>query len=56
LMRRKTDRGCILCLDKRLITKSYGKLFLKSLPECPVMIDRSAKILAKMRKFFMEAC
>lgn len=52
LMRRKTDRGCILCLDKRLITKSYGKLFLKSLPKCPVVIQRSIGVLAEIKRFF----
>ena len=27
--RNKQDRGCIVCLDKRLIDKSYGRLFLE---------------------------
>jgi ATP-dependent DNA helicase DinG len=53
LMRRKTDRGCIVCLDRRLISKSYGKLFLKSLPNCPVVMDQSAKIIDKIKKFFL---
>lgn len=52
LMRRKTDRGCIICLDKRLITKSYGKLFLKSLPECPVITHRSAGVISAVERFF----
>ncbi len=34
LMRSSTDRGTILCLDKRLFMKPYGKTFLRSLPEC----------------------
>lgn len=36
LIRSKTDRGVVVVLDKRLTTKSYGKLFLESLPECTV--------------------
>ncbi len=36
LIRSKTDRGIVVVLDKRLTTKSYGKLFLESLPECTV--------------------
>jgi ATP-dependent DNA helicase DinG len=34
LIRTKTDRGVVVILDKRLLTKSYGPLFLNSLPEC----------------------
>ncbi|MGK5594466.1 MAG: ATP-dependent DNA helicase [Parachlamydiaceae bacterium] len=34
LIRNKKDRGCIVCLDNRLINKNYGKIFLNSLPEC----------------------
>ncbi len=33
LIRHKWDRGCIVCLDTRLVTKGYGKLFLNSLPQ-----------------------
>ena len=41
LMRRNTDRGIITVLDRRLLAKSYGRLFLTSLPEtrqlfCPM--------------------
>lgn len=34
LIRSKTDRGVVVVLDKRILTKSYGKLFIESLPEC----------------------
>jgi ATP-dependent DNA helicase DinG len=34
LMRRHTDRGVVAVLDNRLMTKGYGKTFLKSVPEC----------------------
>lgn len=34
LIRNKNDRGCIVCLDSRLINKAYGKYFLDSLPDC----------------------
>jgi len=33
LIRTKTDRGTITVLDKRLIEKSYGRDFIKSLPD-----------------------
>jgi len=36
LIRSKTDRGVVVLLDKRVLTKSYGRAFLNSLPECTV--------------------
>ena len=33
LIRRASDRGVVVVLDNRLITKSYGRDFLGSLPE-----------------------
>jgi len=36
LIRSKTDRGVVVVLDKRIQSKSYGQLFLESLPECTV--------------------
>jgi ATP-dependent DNA helicase DinG len=38
LIRSSTDTGIIVILDSRVLTKWYGKHFLKSLPECPVEI------------------
>jgi DNA polymerase-3 subunit epsilon/ATP-dependent DNA helicase DinG len=32
LIRTRDDRGVVACFDKRLLTKSYGPLFLESLP------------------------
>lgn len=36
LIRSKTDKGVVACLDCRLITKGYGKRILKSVPPFPV--------------------
>ncbi|HEY3130525.1 MAG TPA: ATP-dependent DNA helicase [Acidobacteriota bacterium] len=36
LIRSKQDRGILSILDSRILTKSYGKHFLKSLPSCPI--------------------
>ena len=44
LIRTNTDRGCILCLDKRLLTKSYGKIFLKSLPPCQTLFGKNEEV------------
>jgi DNA polymerase-3 subunit epsilon/ATP-dependent DNA helicase DinG len=34
LIRTQTDRGVVVILDKRVITKPYGRLFIESLPQC----------------------
>ncbi len=34
LIRTQTDRGVVAVLDKRVLTKQYGRLFLESLPNC----------------------
>jgi ATP-dependent DNA helicase DinG len=39
LIRSKTDRGILALLDKRILTKSYGRIFLRSLPAAPVTSD-----------------
>jgi ATP-dependent DNA helicase DinG len=38
LIRTKTDRGIIVTLDNRVLTKQYGQAFLKSLPKCPIEV------------------
>jgi ATP-dependent DNA helicase DinG len=38
LIRTKSDRGIIVILDNRIITKTYGRAFLRALPKCPVEI------------------
>jgi ATP-dependent DNA helicase DinG len=41
LIRKKTDRGIVAVLDSRIVTKYYGRLFLKAIPECTVEHIRS---------------
>ncbi len=38
LIRTKSDSGIVVILDNRIVTKTYGRAFLKALPECPVKI------------------
>ena len=35
LIRTKDDRGIVVILDNRVLSKSYGRGFLNSLPQCP---------------------
>lgn len=39
LIRTKTDKGIIVILDNRVVTKNYGKFFIQALPKCPVIIE-----------------
>lgn len=38
LIRTKSDSGMIVILDSRILTKPYGRAFLRALPECPTTI------------------
>jgi len=40
LIRTARDRGALCILDGRLLSRSYGRAFLQSLPPCPVTHDR----------------
>ncbi len=38
LIRAKTDKGIIVVLDNRILTKKYGQAFLDAMPRCPVEV------------------
>ncbi len=52
LIRHAKDRGCIVCLDTRLITKRYGKQFIDSLPECQQSFTPADQVASQMRDFY----
>lgn len=39
LIRSKTDRGIVVIMDSRMMTKRYGADFLNSIPKCTRMVD-----------------
>lgn len=39
LIRSSEDRGLVVLLDNRVLTKRYGKVFLEALPEAPVVVE-----------------
>ena len=39
LIRHSTDRGWFVLLDPRVLTRPYGRVFLASLPPCPIFVD-----------------
>jgi len=47
LIRTKTDHGAVVVLDSRIMTKNYGKSFMKSIPKCRITDERE-----EFRKFF----
>jgi len=44
LIRRGTDEGVVAVLDKRVLTKRYGQMFLDSLPPCTVLRQRTDRL------------
>lgn len=52
LIRKRSDRGCIVCLDNRITTKRYGKLFLSSLPQCQQAFVPGAALQNHMNDFY----
>ncbi len=49
LIRSATDRGVLSILDPRIVTKSYGQSFLRSLPPC-----RVTRKIEDVERFFVE--
>jgi len=54
LIRRKTDRGAIVVLDRRVLTKHYGKVFIESLPGLKVVSGPSQGVYMALEKFFQR--
>ncbi len=44
LIRTQSDRGVVAILDRRVLTKQYGRAFLDSLPPCTVKIGALAEL------------
>lgn len=43
LIRSRSDRGAVVVLDRRLVTRFYGQVFLRSLPNCSVKQGPTAR-------------
>ena len=50
LIRTANDSGILILADHRLITKSYGKAFLASLPSKNIRIMTCAEIVADIAR------
>ncbi len=51
LIRTRTDRGAVLVTDSRILSKSYGKVFLEGLPVETVHQDELDRLLERMEEF-----
>lgn len=50
LIRKSTDSGSLVLADKRLLTKGYGKKFLKSLPSKNITIASTEEIVRLLKE------
>ena len=48
LIRSHRDRGIVMIIDERVFTKQYGKIFLKSLPDCDIVKASRVRILERI--------
>ncbi len=55
LMRRTSDRGVVLIPDVRILRKSYGKVFLSSLPDARQVVAPAARLIEELERFLYPA-
>ena len=55
LIRSNDDHGAVLILDRRVLNKSYGRIFLRSLPDTEIVKGDSTVIFSRMEEFFKMA-
>ena len=52
LVRTRTDRGAVVILDPRLMSKTYGRYFLSSLPPAPLVTGSWSELREQLRAFY----
>ncbi|MDR0515282.1 MAG: DNA polymerase III subunit epsilon [Coriobacteriaceae bacterium] len=55
LIRKADDKGVLILADQRLLTKSYGKVFLKSMPSRTIKVCPSADIAKELAEQLPKA-
>jgi ATP-dependent DNA helicase DinG len=55
LIRHRADRGVVLILDSRVVKKGYGRVFLRSLPDVPLVTGTAQEVLAAMENFLVSS-
>ncbi len=54
LIRHSEDRGAVVILDSRIVTKRYGELFVSSLPPCRLVTESLDEVTKKVRQFLFD--
>jgi ATP-dependent DNA helicase DinG len=54
LIRTATDRGAVMILDRRVIDRWYGRIFLASLPELPRVTGPTPAVMEALRRFYAD--
>jgi ATP-dependent DNA helicase DinG len=52
LVRSRSDRGVVVVLDDRLVTKRYGRYLRDSLPEAPLVKGPWSEVRERLRRFY----
>jgi predicted DnaQ family exonuclease/DinG family helicase len=55
LIRSRGDRGGVVVLDRRLITRAYGQTFVRSLPQCSVKQGPAARTAREVEAWLTPA-
>ncbi len=54
LVRNKTDKGVVVILDARIVSKSYGRYFLASLPKTRITVSAPNWVMNAVEDFLVE--
>jgi ATP-dependent DNA helicase DinG len=54
LVRSKTDKGVVVILDARIVSKSYGRYFLDSLPKTRITVSTPNWVMNAVEDFLVE--
>ncbi|PYZ94544.1 ATP-dependent helicase DinG [Salipaludibacillus keqinensis] len=52
LIRRSSDKGIVVVLDRRIVNTRYGKSFTKSLPDIPLIEEPMSEMEDRIEKWF----
>jgi ATP-dependent DNA helicase DinG len=52
LIRSRADRGAVLVLDDRLVTRKYGRYLRDSIPETPLVKGPWTEVLSRLKGFY----
>jgi len=54
LIRTSLDKGIVVICDSRVVLKSYGEVFLRSLPPSPLVLEKTEDLFKAFRKFLFR--